>query len=134
MSSEPTACPPAAEGSSAAARRSNPGQETRADPALIAVTVQARDGASHIAASIGDTLLAALKKAGFPLLSVCGGRAVCGTCRTGIAPAWWARLPPPGKVERDLLACLPERRDDDRLACQIILTAGLDGLEVRAHG
>jgi ferredoxin len=126
----------AADRSSAAGAvgRDDIGRQAGPDAALIAVTVEAGGAVFSIAARIGDTLLAALKKAGFPLLSACGGRAACGTCRIGIAPAWGARLPRPGKVEGDLLACLPLRHADDRLACQIVLSVGLDGLEVRAYG
>ena len=47
-----------------------------------------------VAAWIGETLLVALKRAGMPLLAVCGGRAACGTCLISIAPEWLPRLPP----------------------------------------
>jgi CDP-4-dehydro-6-deoxyglucose reductase len=112
----------------AVAEKSGPAAPT------VAVIVKRRESADRIEARIGDTLLAALKRAGFPLFSICGGRASCGTCKTGIVPAWSARLPPPSQIERNLLACLPDSRVDDRLACQITLTAGLDGLEICPSG
>ena len=83
---------------------------------------------------IGETLLAALRRAGLHLLAVCGGRASCGTCKVGIGPASVQRLRPADKVEHNLLACLPDRRPGDRLACQISLTAELDGLEICTSG
>jgi CDP-4-dehydro-6-deoxyglucose reductase len=105
-------------------------------PATPAIGLRLRQEASFapIEARIGETLLVALKRAGLPLLAVCGGQASCGTCKVAIADAWGPRLPPPSKVERNLLACLPDSKAGDRLACQIILTAELDGLELCPSG
>ena len=99
--------------------------------ACLAVIVRIDDTRSRIAASQGVTLLAALKEAGRPVISICGGRAACGSCKVAVESAWAARLPPPEKAERRLLAHLPDYRDGDRLACQIRLSAALDGLEIR---
>jgi CDP-4-dehydro-6-deoxyglucose reductase, E3 len=111
--------------------RADPGAAAALATPRITLTIAGPDGVSRIEARVGETLLAALRKTGLPLLSVCGGHASCGTCRTAIAPLWSARLPAPGRVERNLLACLPDSRADHRLACQVTLTAGLDGLEIR---
>ncbi len=106
------------------------------EPATPAIDLRVRRETClvPIQARIGETLLAALKRAGFPLLAVCGGQASCATCKVEIADAWAARLSAPSKVERNLLACLPESKASDRLACQIILTAELDGLELCPSG
>jgi ferredoxin len=103
----------------------------RADGAAIDLLVRRQDARSPIRARNGETLLAALTKAGLPVMSVCGGRAACGSCKVGLDPAWSDRLPPPGKAEGRLLRHLPDVRPGDRLACQITLTPLLDGLEVR---
>jgi ferredoxin len=79
----------------------------------------------------GESLYAALHRAGLPLLSVCGGRASCGACRIQVTPVWWDRLPPALETERQLLAVLPGRREGDRLSCQVRLAAELDGLTIR---
>jgi ferredoxin len=79
----------------------------------------------------GESLYVALRRAGLPLLSVCGGRASCGACRVQVMPAWWALLPPALETERQLLAVLPGRCEGDRLSCQVRLAAALDGLEIR---
>jgi ferredoxin len=79
----------------------------------------------------GESLYSALRRAGLPLLSVCGGRASCGACRIQVTPAWRARLPPALETERQLLAVLPGRREGDRLSCQVRLAAELDGLTIR---
>lgn len=83
-------------------------------------------------ARIGETLLVALKRAGMPLLAVCGGRAACGTCLISIAPGWLPRLPPQSRVERNLLGAIGEGEEGGRLACQITLAAEHDGLEIHA--
>ncbi|MGB6452534.1 MAG: 2Fe-2S iron-sulfur cluster-binding protein [Steroidobacteraceae bacterium] len=81
----------------------------------------------------GESLYTALRRAGMPLLSVCGGRASCGACRIQVMPGWWARLPPALETERQLLAVLPGRREGDRLSCQVTLAAELDGLMIRVR-
>lgn len=84
-----------------------------------------------VAAMPGVSLLVALQAAGRPILSVCGGKASCGTCLIAIDPAWVDRIEPPTKTERNLLACLPEAGPTGRLACQIQLTPGLNGMAFR---
>jgi CDP-4-dehydro-6-deoxyglucose reductase len=106
------------------------------EPATQAIALRLRNAAGNrsVPARIGETLLAALQRSGVPLLAVCGGQASCGTCKVEVAPAWHRRLPLASKVERNLLACLPSCKADDRLACQIALTAELDGLEICPSG
>ena len=99
--------------------------------AAIGLLVRRQGARSPIKARDGETLLAALTKAGLPVMSVCGGRAACGSCKVGLDPVWSDRLPPPGKAEGRLLRHLPDVHAGDRLACQIILTPLLDGLEIR---
>lgn len=97
----------------------------------IDLLVWRQDARSAIKARDGETLLVALTQAGLPVMSVCGGRAACGSCKVGLDPAWSDRLPPSGKAEARLLRHLPDVQAGDRLACQITLTTRLDGLEVR---
>ena len=106
------------------------------EPATPAITLHLHQVAGDLSvpARVGETLLAALKRAGVPLLAVCGGQASCGTCKIEVAPTWHERLPSASRVERNLLACLPECKERDRLACQITLTAELDRLDICASG
>lgn len=97
----------------------------------LTLSVETGRGVRAIQAEVGDTLLGALRAAAAPIRSVCGGRASCGACRVVAAEAWRSRLTPPGRVEARLLAHLEEAGPDDRLACQLILSADLDGLAVR---
>lgn len=78
----------------------------------------------------GETLLAALRRAGTSILSICGGCASCGACRVEIEADWLDRLPPPGKVEHELLEFLDEPAAGHRLACQVTIEPALDGLSL----
>ena len=70
-----------------------------------------------ITAPIGHTVLEALRDAGIPHASVCGGRARCTTCRVRIDDGA-AALPPPQPIEAAALSRV--RADSDvRLACQL---------------
>ena len=60
----------------------------------------------------------------------CGGAGICGTCQCYVAAPWFAQLPMPIDDETDLLPFLPDPRPNSRLACQITLTAALDGIVV----
>jgi CDP-4-dehydro-6-deoxyglucose reductase, E3 len=79
---------------------------------------------------LGATLLSALREAGAPILSVCGGKASCGTCKITVAEPWRDRLRQPARTERRLLANLDDIGPGDRLACQIPLTQETDGLAI----
>jgi len=66
------------------------------------------------------------------ILADCGGSASCGTCHVMVDAAWADRLPPPENIERMVLetTAVPAG-PGSRLACQIRLTADLQGLVVR---
>ena len=81
-----------------------------------------------VPAVAGETLLKALQRAGTPVLSICGGQASCGACRVEIEPDWIDGIPPAGRVEAALLEFLDDPLPGHRLACQLTLTAPLDGL------
>ena len=64
------------------------------------------------------------------IIAQCGGACICATCHCYVDPAWFERLPPPGPTESEMLGFVLEPRETSRLACQIRLTAALDGLLV----
>src|ERR1700689_698538 len=74
--------------------------------APVAVTLWQAGGAKAVEAYEGESLMPALKRAGLPLLAVCGGKGACGTCKVGIAPEWGALLPEPTSRELRLLTHL----------------------------
>ncbi|MGD0958586.1 MAG: 2Fe-2S iron-sulfur cluster-binding protein [Methylomonas sp.] len=84
---------------------------------------------NHLILQSGQSLLAGLRESGV-LQGVCGGKKSCGSCRVGISPEWMPRLDPPDPVEARLLRALDKEGLLDRLACQIELHPGLDGLSI----
>lgn len=71
----------------------------------------------------GATVLEALRDAGIPHASVCGGRGRCSTCRVSVAKGL-EDLPPPSEAERRVLARIGAPATV-RLACQIRPTRDL---------
>jgi adenylate cyclase len=69
-----------------------------------------------VAAHTGTSILEALRDAGLPHASVCGGRARCTTCRVRIAEGLRS-LAPPSPVEADALRRI-DAAPNVRLACQ----------------
>lgn len=82
----------------------------------------------ELAAEPDDTVLSAMRRAERRIQSVCGGRAMCGTCRIAVAEVWLDRLTPPLPQETRLLRVLRAGAANHRLACQTILDAEHDGL------
>lgn len=82
----------------------------------------------------GDRLLAVGQAAGMPLEGTCEGQMACSTCHVVVAKEWFDRLPRASEDEEDMLDLAAGVRRTSRLACQIELTAELDGLEVRIPG
>jgi adenylate cyclase len=70
-----------------------------------------------ITAPAGHSLLEALRDAGIPHASVCGGRARCTTCRVRVEHSA-GPLPPPEPLEADALRRI-SAGNDVRLACQL---------------
>jgi CDP-4-dehydro-6-deoxyglucose reductase len=102
--------------------------ETPPASSVIRLYAVTEDGSLQTALDgrVGETLLEALKAAGLPVFSVCGGKKACGACRVRLdppAPSW-------DRDEARLLTYLAALHPGDRLACQVRLHAGLDGLTV----
>ena len=97
----------------------------------VAVTLWEGGVSRRVEAYEGEALMIALKRAGLPLLAVCGGKGACGTCKVAFPPQWCVRLTPPEKRELRLLTHL-KAREGERLSCRILLSLELDGLEVQA--
>jgi ferredoxin, 2Fe-2S len=65
-----------------------------------------------------------------PIEGICGGACECATCHVFVGEDWMARLPPATEEEEGQIDMLPVTRRTSRLACQILWTPELDGLEV----
>jgi 2Fe-2S ferredoxin len=61
----------------------------------------------------------------------CGGAGACATCHVYIEKEWLAVSGPAGRVERELLELVEDRREGSRLSCQIDISDEMDGLVVR---
>ena len=61
----------------------------------------------------------------------CGGACACATCHVYVDEAWRAKAGKPSTMEEDMLDFAFDVQDASRLACQIKVTADLDGLTVR---
>jgi len=83
----------------------------------IGATYQVRHASGRvIVAPVGRTILEAVRDAGLPHASVCGGRARCTTCRVRIGEGL-ASLAAPGPLDAQALARI-EAAPNVRLACQ----------------
>ncbi len=98
------------------------------------ITLIAHDGTRHeFEAPEGVSLMQAATGYGVEeILAECGGLARCATCHVIVDAEWIDRLPSPSADEAAMLDFTAEPRSaGSRLACQIALTAHLQGLVVR---
>lgn len=65
------------------------------------------------------------------IIAECGGSCSCATCHCYVDEAWLDKVPPASEMEKDMLECVLEPKDNSRLSCQIQLSDELDGLVVR---
>src|SRR6201981_767759 len=63
----------------------------------------------------------------------CGGECACATCHVFVDPAWLDKTgtPVPGSQEASMLSFAAQAEFNSRLACQISMREGRDGLVVR---
>jgi 2Fe-2S ferredoxin len=60
----------------------------------------------------------------------CGGSCACATCHVYLAEEWFEKAGPRDELEADMLDFAFDVTDQSRLACQIRVDDGLDGLIV----
>lgn len=99
---------------------------------MVRVTFLTADG-RRVAAEgeAGQALLEVGQNAGLPLEGTCEGQMACSTCHVIVSPEWFDRLPDASDDEEDMLDLAAGVTRTSRLSCQVLLEAGLDGLEVR---
>ncbi|ACK50757.1 hypothetical protein Msil_1812 [Methylocella silvestris BL2] len=97
----------------------------------LAVTLSEGGLSRRIDGFDGERLLDALLRAKAAVMPLCNGRACCGGCRIRIEKSWRDRVTPSGRGERSVLRYIDDPHEDDRLSCQIALSAEVEGLVVR---
>ncbi|MGI8626086.1 MAG: 2Fe-2S iron-sulfur cluster-binding protein [Geodermatophilaceae bacterium] len=61
----------------------------------------------------------------------CGGVCSCATCHVHVPVEWRDVLPERAEPELDMLEFAPDRDEDSRLSCQLVVDSRLDGMVVR---
>ena len=99
---------------------------------MAQVTFIDHTGVSRLVSAQSDcTLMELARMNDIPGIEAnCGGMCACATCHVYIGEEFAALLPPLTDCEDPMLEFVDERRATSRLACQIEITAALDGLIV----
>ena len=94
--------------------------------------VEANGEAQDLDVQEGWTLMQAAVRAGIDGIEAeCGGSCACATCHCFIDEAYVDRLPAMASNEDAMLDnTVIERAGNSRLACQVTVTAALDGMTV----
>lgn len=112
-------------------QRSPPPLTTEADDRSLKLYVTLRDGSRfEPQAAAGFRVMELVRMFGLPIKAECGGACVCSTCHVRVAPEWQHLLPPATDEELAKLDLTHGVDDTSRLACQIVMTNDLDGLEI----
>ncbi|MDE2404333.1 MAG: 2Fe-2S iron-sulfur cluster binding domain-containing protein [Sphingomonadales bacterium] len=91
------------------------------------------DGARFdVACAEGGSLMEAARAADIRgILADCGGNCACGTCRVFVDENWLGALAPIAELEAATLEMRDEPGPNERLSCQLPVTAAMDGMVVR---
>jgi ferredoxin-2, mitochondrial len=84
----------------------------------------------EVQALAGERLLDVAQGAAMPLEGTCEGAMACSTCHVIIGDQCYGRLPQASEDEEDMLDFAAGVTRHSRLACQILLEAAHDGMEV----
>jgi ferredoxin, 2Fe-2S len=77
------------------------------------------------------SLMEALKGEGYPIEAICGGMALCGTCRVEVLNKDEILIEGANDNEMCMLDTLPCNTGNCRLSCQIQVEGNIDGLKIR---
>jgi 2Fe-2S ferredoxin len=84
-----------------------------------------------VEANAGSTVMQAAVDNGIDaILAECGGACSCATCHCYVDPAWTAVTGEADDVEKSMLDCVVEPKENSRLSCQITLTDDMDGIVI----
>lgn len=100
---------------------------------MTKVTFITKDAqAIEVAAVDGHSLMETAVRNGVAGIEAeCGGACSCATCHVYVDAAWMDKVGEAQAMEADMLDMAYEVEANSRLACQIRIAPGLDGLTVR---
>jgi ferredoxin, 2Fe-2S len=105
------------------------------DEALLTLRVTLDGGGRFEApAAAGFHIMELIRAHGLPIKAECGGACVCSTCHVRVPAPWRDLLPSASDEELGKLDEIPTADEFSRLACQLTMTAALDGIEVDVQG
>ena len=115
--------------------RLTPSQPAEAhDERLLRLDVRLADGGRfQPEAAAGFRIMELIRAYGLPIKAECGGSGVCATCHVRIPHVWQSLLPPPSDEELARLDEIPDADETSRLACQIMMTEEMDGMELEVQ-
>ena len=90
------------------------------------------DGEQHVVElQPGFSVMEGAVRNGVPGIPAnCGGACACATCHVYVDEAWRCKAGPRNELEESMLEMADDVKPNSRLACQIKMTAELDGLVV----
>ena len=99
---------------------------------MVQITYIEHDGTEHVVDSqTGVSLMQAAIDNLVPGIDAdCGGECSCATCHVMVNENWLEKVGPPGEMEESMLDLNPERQENSRLSCQVVVSEELDGLKV----
>ena len=99
---------------------------------MVQITYVEHDGTEHLVdTEPGVSLMQAAIDNLVPGIDAdCGGECSCATCHVMIEKSWVEKVGAPGDMEESMLDLNPERQENSRLSCQVMLSDELDGLSV----
>lgn len=77
------------------------------------------------------SLMEVLKGEGYPIEAICGGMALCGTCKIEVLNPDEVLLSGPNDEELCMLETLPCNHHHCRLSCQIRISEHIDGMKIK---
>ncbi len=90
------------------------------------------DTAHDVDVPIGETLMRGAVDNDVPGIDAdCGGQCACATCHIYVQGDWYKKCGERTEMEESMLDFAAVTQDNSRLACQIEMTAELDGIVVR---
>lgn len=84
--------------------------------------VEAESGTSLMQAALDNGIDA--------ILAECGGACSCATCHCYIDENWTDKVGQAQDIEKDMLSCVLDPKDNSRLSCQVTVSDDLDGMIV----